>query len=147
MRNEKLIGQINDAAKSLDESNDCLVSSIAMITGLDYYTVHKALKIRGRRNRCSTPHKVARDALRDLGFSLFEFKVEKDWPQEIGLTTKNLLSRHFNKPHADRIVKQMGDRFIAITRDHAIPVLNGIAHDWSIDSSLRIVEIWKIIKR
>ena len=141
-RNTNLIAMTLAESKKRNETRDCFVIAISMVCGVEYGKVHSILKHLGRRPRCGTYTFHGIKAINILGKRVRSEFIRYEHVKKVTKgKTKNILSRHFNEENAEYFVKTFGPRFIAMTTRHAIPVINGIAHDWSHDKSLRIVKI------
>ena len=143
MRDEVLIATTKSCAEEMNERNDCFVFAISLVLGVSYKKAWSVLKKFGRRRRCGTDLYVGILAIKHFGFRI-ENHVPSVEDREFVGAGKFILSRHFNEKNAEHFIKKYGNAFFAFSSGHAIPVINGIAHDWSYKKSQRIREIWTI---
>ena len=123
------------ARKSLDETNDCTVISLAVAAKLPYEIAHELLKERGRKHRRgSWPHHVT-DAIKSVRGKVTKLDIEvlRKKNNNHGLTPNNIvkvLSKYRN--------------YIAYTHNHALAIRKGKVEDWSTGRRLRITSVYEV---
>ena len=93
-----------------NETQDCVVRSLALVTGVEYDEVHAICAANGRENRRPTKDPAVLATARQMG-------LEVVWPS--GRPTLAAFIRA--NPRGS---------FVLIRRGHAFVLINGTAHDW-----------------
>jgi len=150
------------------ETNDCVVMSIALATNTAYEAVLQLCEQYGRKpGRGTNMRRVARPALAHLGFKVIEWRYRSrvvnaptgnfsDLPNDLNTIIRSYPGRHgevlksITSHHPKRFQKQWsefgaGRKFIAVTRSHALAIIDGEVHDWSVGRALRVNYMWEIV--
>lgn len=88
---------LKDASAALNETNDCTVRCISVVTGLPYETVHEVCRQNGRRKRCGMYPRQWKQALKDLGYKLVDRTDEVR--RAGGKTTRTVVNVLPTRPH------------------------------------------------
>lgn len=135
-----------------NEKDDCSVKAVALITGRPYAEVHAVFAACGRKTRRGTPLTVSLDALEELGvkvriWTFNEMRAMMDSYPGADTTNPNrsITTHHWRRfprswaPHRHK-------KFILVTRNHMLAVVDGEVKDWSINRSLHVIQIWEVVE-
>lgn len=144
-----------------NETNDCVVKAIVATTGESYAKVHKLCSEYGRINRKGTSMgRIAKPVLRDLGYKIIVWGYDSHYWADGTLSgiIRSYPGGHskayqkITTHHPVRFAKQWsfakGKSFIALTTRwrHALAIVDGEVHDWTVGRANRIDEMWEIVK-
>lgn len=96
----------------LNETNDCTVKAVAVVTDTPYKKAHALLKAAGRPNRKGTFH--SKKVCRELGFNVERVDGH-------GAKTIATLDQHLNP----------NKRYLVEVRAHILAYVNGKIEDWT----------------
>ena len=137
---------------SLDaqEHNDCSVKAIALVTGRTYTEVRAALKAAGRKDRSGTPQHLSIKVLQDFGYTVRNWSfgeritIMNTYPgADTTACNRSITTHHWRRfpkswaPHWEK-------KLIVITSGHMLAVVDGVVKDWTINRSLRVLQIWEV---
>ena len=106
-----------ESSNKICETNDCGVISMSIATGKSYEECHKAFKKAGRKDRRGVGLGMIENVLQQFGFNN-EIKV---CATEFG--------KRITVNQAGKYLKD--GNYIAVTRNHALAIVNGVPHDWT----------------
>lgn len=133
--------QISRIAKQLGETNDCVVRSVALVTGLSYETVHQALETAGRAHRDGTEKFRTRKALKALGFRVLRAYSKERLGLEVG--TRHPTTGHaLENPEAWEHLPNL----LLFTPRHAAAFVQGRVEDWTKDEHAPVQEAWELAR-
>lgn len=112
----------------MGEHQDCAVKAVAIVAGLTYMDAHKIMKTHGRKNRETTPDRITRKALRQLGFKLKKIKFRAK--------TIRTIERELDP---NKI-------YLVWVRRHVLAVRGGEVCDWSRGRLHRVKEVREVLK-
>lgn len=114
---------------AMNESNDCSVKALAILTDTAYKVAHAVLADLGRKPRKGAVLYDMFSAVRMLG-----------WKREE--VTDSVTAKTVKKIASDPVFSH--GHFLIYTSGHVVAVKNGKVEDWSEDRALRIKQVWKI---
>ena len=117
-------------AKKLNETRDCGVKALAVVTGISYSEAHAILKRNGRIDRDGTPNAITRKCLRLLGYKTEVVAVKA--------RTVRTLEREINDPYNTYLV------WVSCGR-HILGMRNGKVVDWTKNRLHRIHKIERVV--
>ena len=123
-----------EASDEMQETNDCAVITLAIVTGLTYGTAHKLLEQTGRKARSITHRGNINNVLDFLDFKAQD--VTKQY-RTLGAKTIRTLGR---------VMANRKGIYLAYTHDHILAVKDGVIHDWLDGRLHRIVTLVKLRK-
>jgi len=131
------------AAEALNETDDCAVKAMSLVTGKSYEHCHARLNAFGRNNGQGTfiPHLKA--GLEKEGFAITQVEPHefvKKYPRphnKLGWVT----SRHMKRFHS---VWRDGHPYLLFFPGHVAAVTNGVNHDWSAQKTMKVSYIWRV---
>ena len=106
-----------ESSNKFNETADCGVISMSIATGKSYEECHKAFKKAGRKDRRGVNLQMIEDVLSEFGFS----NKHKACLLEFG--------KRITVNQAGKYLKD--GNYIAVTRNHALAIVNGVVHDWT----------------
>jgi hypothetical protein len=135
------------ASGAAGDNNDCFPTAIALLTGLDTEAVRKAFADAGRKSGQGTRWGVARAAVGALGYKMERLPIK--WKHEMIATYpgvhKNL--QNITTRHPARFAAQWaGQNVLLHVNGHVAAVVNGRMLDWSINRSMHVLDVYKIVK-
>ena len=98
--------------KTLNETNDCTVKAVSVVTDTPYIKAHALLKAKGRPHRKGSFH--SKTVIRELGYSVERIA---NFPAKTIATLE-----HYCDPKK---------RYIAEVRGHILAIVNGKIEDWT----------------
>lgn len=135
----KTYERLNKAIGNTREKQDCPVVAVSLLCDVSYNDARIALKRVGRRKNCGISNY--------MGFlSVFE-QFNKN------LVQLNSLQVYPIKSNGNRgcytpisIVKAFPKgKYLLITRNHAIALIDGVVQDWSVNNRLHIKKIYAVL--
>ena len=111
-------------SKKLGEHNDCAVVAAALTTKWSYEHTHRVFAECGRKKGRGTHLHVTRKALRRLGVYVEERKIRRTPVRNLRLPE--------------------GKRYIAVTCNHMLAVIDGKVHDWTANRRHVVTDLWEI---
>lgn len=124
------------------EDNDCTVKALAAACGISYDVAHEALARAGRKPRRGS-FLVARH------FHMFgKNLLPVDPRNKINQYPKaHRKLKHVTSYHPRRFPKVWtdGKTYIARSRGHVFAIINGVTHDWSHGSALRVRQLFEVV--
>ena len=136
----KLYKKVDKVSHSLNESNDCSIKALAIVTQQPYGIVHTMLSRLGRKSRRGTLTAEAIATIHNLGFKVVKVRS----PQYVNKHSKTGHSQYTTKTLHKCVGVQTG-RWFGMTSTHSFAFVNGKVHDWSDDRKFRVVVMWKIV--
>ena len=106
-----------ESSNKFNETADCSVISMSIATGKSYEECHKAFKEAGRKDRRGVGLGMIENVLQQFGFNN-EIKV-----------CATELGKRITVNQAGKYLKD--GKYIAVTRNHALAIVNGVVHDWT----------------
>lgn len=135
-------------AKVLNETKDCAVKAVALITGVSYAMAWDALDRAGRKARKGTPTQIIFAGLRLLGYEATRMpflqtrEIVKSYPG-VHKNLKNITTHHprrFKKAWANQ------PNLLMLTDRHIAAFIDGEVHDWSANNALRVTGLFYVTK-
>lgn len=141
---KEVFEQYKALADAEGETRDCVPRAVAAATGVPYPDVIKVFAEIGRKSRRGTSIYLMQCAVKRLGFSLVTMRLSHFNPPKRAARGKHGITSH----HPDRFPHMWNDqgKLICWNRDHAWAVVDGVNVDWSRGRSLRVDQIYKVIK-
>lgn len=140
----------DEARKALNEKRDCTVVALTVVTGLPYHTCHAALKEAGRKDRRGAYASDYITALKALGFAVRRWTsaemvaMSRSYWDVYGKNVAGLTSHH---PRRFPKCWEGKGPLLFRSRGHLAGVdANGVVHDWSINRSLRLIDVYSVEK-
>jgi hypothetical protein len=130
---------------SIGERNDCTVKALALITGATYLEAHSLLKAKGRKNGKGCEIFIVESAARQLGFNLTTMNL-KSFIQRYPGRAKELRNLTTHQPLRYAAAWKDGAAYLAFTSTHALAIVDGVCHDWSVNKAMRITRLVKVEK-
>jgi hypothetical protein len=130
-----------------NESNDCAVKALAIVTDADYSLVRNLLALRGRKPRRGTNRYESWQVLEELGFTSVVVPTQQfidKYPSPHCKVLKNVTTHH---PDRFPDVWRDGNTYLLYSRGHVGALVNGENHDWTRGSAKRVYMIRRIIKK
>jgi hypothetical protein len=118
------------ASRSMNETNDCAVKAVAVVTGLPYSDTHSRMARKGREARKGTPNAITRQVLSDLGLVATPIAVRSK--------TVRTLGREFKYRSGDYLVWTSGGR-------HLMAIKDGKVCDWTKGRLHRVYRVEKVM--
>lgn len=140
---------LSQEAKSLGEQMDCAVKAISVVTGLPYATCHAAVAAAGRNDRRRTPDRIWKAALDTLGFDVREWSAKERIEVIMSYPKKGIATITTHHPRRfPKVWGQFADRALLFrSRGHISGVTGGVVHDWAINSSKQVFEVYEVTKK
>ena len=138
---------IDKESRKLNESNDCGVKAVAIVSGRPYKDVHAMFKAAGRKDRHGTRLHLIPRVMRQLGFRLVTVQAShfiKKYPKAKQKGKSQVTSyqpRRFPKAWKD------GYKYLLYNFHHMWAVVDGECIDWSAGTPLRAEKIWRVVER
>ena len=132
MEHSQLYQKMLQASDKAEETSDCAVIALAIVTDLTYGAVHKLLEQTGRKARSITHRGHINNALDFLDIKTRD--VTKQY-HTLGAKTIRTLGR---------VMAGREGIYLAYTHDHILAVKDGVLHDWLAGRTHRIVTILKL---
>lgn len=124
------------------DSRDCTVKALAIACGVPYALAHDVMQAAGRRFGHGADLTIAE--FERLGKTLVPVN-----PRDIIATypkphqvLKSVTSYH---PHRFRRSWKNGKTYVAFTRGHVLAIVDGVTHDWSHASALRVSRLFEVV--
>ena len=132
------------ASRSLNESNDCTVKAVALVCGVTYQEAHAEMKRRGRKDRRGAFAWQYKAAVEHFGKRIITRTANEFISQYPGIhkTLSHVTSHH---PRRFPGVFSKDKVYLLRSRSHVLAVIGGEVKDWSINKSLRIIDIWEVV--
>ena len=137
-------------ARELKEKGDCAIKAISIVCGVSYKEVRDCLATYGRQPNTGVYHSEIGRAIRhfDLRYRSWTFMEKMDMVRSYpsphnqlhGITTHH--PRRFKKAWE----KHSGKKLLIFSSRHVAAFKDGMVHDWSVNASLRVTEIWEILE-
>lgn len=130
-----------------DDKNFCAAIALAALTGIDAVVVRDALEGAGRKRNCATYSYQMRTALNSFGFDM----IQLDWREHAKIIESypgvHRKLKHITTHRPRRFKKAWADKgnMLMITPDHAAALVDGEVVDWSINNSLRVIDLYRIV--
>jgi len=135
---------LSQEALQANESNDCAVKAITVVTGRAYKEVLMTMTMLGRKPRSGTPMPTIFKALELFG------------KRAVAIDQRTITSRYPGKHSLKaRVTTHQPDRFPAAWRDgktylmlvsgHILAVVNGVNHDWSRSASKDCITLFEVV--
>lgn len=125
----------------------CAPLAVALLTDTDVDRVAEIFARLGRKHGHGTYHDVTMGALGELGFVAHQLDIAAvvaSYPKPHCTALKGMTTHHFRRfPEAFDPSK----RYLAITRNHAVAVIDGEVKDWSVNNTLRIAWLYEIVRK
>jgi hypothetical protein len=136
--------QLNMASYKHNETNDCTVKALAIVSGKTYDEAHRALAAAGRKPREGAYFSEQVKALLALGKTLKpvnKHEILATFPKNRkGKTRTNMTTHHprrFNKLWPK-------GTFLLYTDRHVSAVVDGVMHDWAANTSRRVLCMYEV---
>lgn len=157
-----------DAARELNESNDCVVRACAVATGFSYKAMHEYLASYGRKHRKGMSPVIYHPALVALGFKLTKLKgpevewtgywVEGHhryyrktgtyaWVPETYRHKRRVIGpgEDYNAATVKSLAKELTKgTYLVGTSGHVACLKDGEVHDWTAGRRHRVEDVYKI---
>jgi hypothetical protein len=118
---------------AMNESNDCAIKAVAIVTGTPYDTIHRLFKARGRIDGTATSATMTLDVMeRDLGLTISIADIRQQSGRRYTVRTI---------PKARPI-----GRHLVYVKDHVLALVDGLVMDWTRNRMHRVEHIWTIIE-
>ena len=132
----KRLKTIYNASKRMGETNDCSVKAVAMSGRVSYAIAHAKCKEHGRKPKRGMSEIHILFVLRSMGFDVTLIR------------NRNQRQKNGSKftPKTVGSVCKSG-YYVAFTRNHVLPVINGEVYDWTSGRNHHITTIWKITRK
>ncbi len=139
--------ELREKAKSLNETNDCSVKALTIVTGLAYELCHAALKTAGRRDRDGATVGQMRSALAALGFNA---RYDREFSSDMISTypKAHQILKGLTTHHPVRFAKQWADvrPCLLMQSRHVSAFVDGRVHDWAEGTARRVTQVWFVEK-
>lgn len=133
------------------EKNDCAVIAVTIATGKSYEEVHALMQALGRESGKGTPVPIIEKTILALGFRFKRWgynarrAMMKSYPGIHGSDRgcRNITTHHprrFRDAWREHDAKNM----LFLTPKHILAVTNGCVHDWSVNNSLKVIEVYEV---
>ena len=135
-------------SQSTGDSEACSVIAATILTGLPLVQVQRTFSALGRQPRQPTRWSITEAAYPAMGFALRplpQTEMRSRFLDPIpGRYRPHVTTRH---PHrfASLWAKNAPSKLLAHTNSHALAIVGGVNHDWSVNRSLAIVWMWEVI--
>lgn len=140
---------LDTLAKAKGETNDCAVKAVALACDVPYDVAHAALREAGRQDKQGTFHWTTRKAIKKLGFKVREWTFKekqaaiKKYP---GVHSKLAYITTHHPRRFPEAWEGCHPNMLWRSARHILSVKDGKVMDWSVNNSLRVVDIWEIEK-
>lgn len=140
----QIFSQLNNTSFAEGETNDCSVKAVALVCDIDYKTAKAALAANGRKDRQGAYTSDIVRTVRGFGKTAvvtWARQIIDKYPSPHRDVLKNVTTHHprrFNK------VWPKG-RFLLFSRGHVSAVIDGVLHDWAVNSAKRVYQIYEVI--
>lgn len=143
--------KLNSVSKSeFNEHRDCAVKAVALACDVSYDVAHSTLKRLGRKDKVGTPVHIITQAVVELGFNIrrWSFIERQNTIQSypgVHAKLQNITTHH---PRRFRRVWEKHDHktLMFLTPRHIATFKGGVVHDWSINNSLQVTEVYEVTK-
>ena len=124
--------KVKAASIQKKERGDCTVKATAMAARMPYNEAHALLEALGRKKRSGFPFGLVAIQLRAIGFRVTETKPEQKNGSKF---TAKTIGAHCKSGY-----------YVAKSRGHVFPVINGQVYDWTFGRKHRVIRLWKFEK-
>ena len=121
---------VNESSERINEANDCAVIAMSITTGKSYTECHEAFKKAGRQDRRGVSLGMIENVIKQFGIMSPMMVCQSEFRKRIPVTQA---PRYFRD-----------GKYIAITRSHALAVVDGVVHDWTNGRRHQIKYFYKI---
>lgn len=137
--------EVVSKARAFGETNDCSVKAAAILCCIPYEEALITFEECGRLPKKPTPTQVTKDAYERLGFNLNYVPLRPilDSYPSPHHNMKNVTS-HQPARFPEQWEPYSDGGYLLHSRTHALAMRNGIVHCWSVNSALRIIQMWKV---
>jgi hypothetical protein len=123
---------LQQARRSLNETNDCAVRAVAAATDTHYADVHSLMARNGRKPRRGTPNEISRKVLDILGF-----KTQEVTPFFKSKTIRTL----------GHELKYRQGTYLVWTRGHILAIVDGEVKDFTKGRCHRVRRIERVVRK
>lgn len=128
---------------SNNEHNDCAVKAVALVANVSYKDAHAALAALGRKARKATQNVDIQAAIWSLGkttTSIDRRAIIATYPEPHRSVLRNVTTHH---PRRFAKVWPQGT-YLLYTSGHVAACVDGVVHDWTVNTAKRVVSIVKV---
>lgn len=134
-------------SREAGEGRDCAVKAISLLTDTAYEEVRSLLDSMGRKKGHGVPLHDICAAIRTLGFDLVQVDlgdIIASYPKPHCNVLKNVTTHH---PRRFPSSFDASERYLMVAERHVAAMVEGEVMDWSVNNSLRLVGMSKIVKK
>lgn len=142
-----LFSALQSQAIQNNETNDCAVKAIAIVTNTDYQTVLNMVNSRGRKQGKGTPWHVIWETLAALGYEAKQVNVRREFIDNYPKGHQILKSVTTHHPDRFNKVWANGKTYLMCTKAHILAVVNGVNHDWTRGSARPAWATYEIVPK
>lgn len=146
-------GSAHGAAVLMNETNDCAVKAVVIATGEPYEKVHAIMKRLGREDRKGTAMTITEATIKELGWRWRRWgylKMQEQMRSYPGIHGSDRGVKNMTTHHPRRFREQWrkhdGKIMLLRTPHHILCYRDGEVKDWSINRSLKIIDIYELEK-
>ena len=139
--------ELQAAASSVNENNDCAVKAVAIACNADYHTVRDMMARMGRKTGKGTPWEVIYSTIDQLGYKrvrVSEHDLISQYPKGHRDVLKSVTTHHPDRFHD---VWANGKTYLMTTSRHILAIVNGVNHDWTRGSARRCLALWEVVPK
>lgn len=119
---------ISAASRAKNETNDCAVRAVAVVTGLPYDEIHWKFYKRGRKPRRGVRNSVTYSVVKALGYKFVPYTAQ----------AKTVVTLKRELP--------LWGSFLVLTNGHIVGIRDRKVIDWAVTSRKRVKAVWRITK-
>ena len=135
---------LSQEALQANESNDCAVKAITVVTGRPYREVLMTMTMLGRKPRGGTPFPIIHKTLALFGkraVAIPQTTITSRYPGKHALKTHTTTHQPDRFPAAWRD----GKTYLMLVRGHILAIVNGVNHDWSRGASKDCITLFEVV--
>jgi hypothetical protein len=139
--------ELQAAASSVNENNDCAVKAVAIACNADYHIVRDMMERLGRQTGKGTPWEVIYAAIDQLGYKrvwVNEYDLIRQYPKGHRDVLKSVTTHH---PDRFNAVWANGKTYLMSTGGHILAIVNGVNHDWTRGTARRCKGLWEVVPK
>jgi len=133
------------SGKKLNETNDCTIVALTVVTGKPYAQCKAALEKHGKKARRGCNAIIQEKALKDLGFAVQWISPQSfidQYPEVHKRALKNVTNHH---PDRFPQVFKDGKTYLFHNNSHVLAVVDGAVHDHSRGTRRQVKSIHEIL--
>jgi hypothetical protein len=122
---------IDKCSKDFNETKDCAVKAVSLVTGVHYADVLALMDAKGRKPRKGTPMRIIYATLKHLGYTTVKIDTYD------AKTVRTL----------ERQMRHTKGTYLVWVRKHILAVVDGNVIDWTQGRRHRVITVERVIRK